>query len=87
MVNKKICVRDFTDGVFKNTDEFCRKILKYESSITFKHNNIEGNAKSVLSMLSMCANAGDEIEIICDGQDEKAALKAIGEMLEKGSCD
>jgi len=56
--------------------------MKYECAITFKHNNIEGNAKSVLSVLSVCANDGDEIEIICEGKDEKAALKAAVDMLE-----
>ncbi|MDD6440880.1 MAG: HPr family phosphocarrier protein [bacterium] len=43
---------------------------------------MEGNAKSVLSVLSVCANAGDEIEIICDGRDERAALRAIVDMFE-----
>lgn len=84
MISKKVSVHSFADGIFQNTDEFCKRIQKYDCTVVFKHNNIEGNAKSVLSMLSMCANAGDKIEVACEGPDEKIALKAIAEMFEKG---
>ena len=84
MVNKKIHVHSISDHVFQKPDELWKRLLKYECRVTFKHNIIEGNAKSVLSVLSVCANAGDEIEIICDGRDEKAALKAVVDMFESG---
>ena len=85
MISKKVYVHSVSDNVFQKPDEFWKKILKYECTITFKHNNIEGNAKSVLSVLSVCANVGDEIEIICDGKDERAALRAIVDMFENGN--
>lgn len=82
MVSKKVCVHSVSDSVFQKSDELCNKLLKYECIVTFKHNNIEGNAKSVLSILAVCADVGDEIEIICEGRDEKIALKTIVEMFE-----
>lgn len=85
MISKKVYVHSFSDNVFQKPDEFCKRILKYECAITFKHNNIEGNAKSVLSVLSVCANVGDEIEIICEGKDEKLALKTVVDMFENGN--
>lgn len=85
MVSKKIYVHSISDNIFQKPDEFGKKLLKYECTITFKHNNIEGNAKSVLSVLSVCASTGDGIEIICDGRDEKAALKAVVDMFENGN--
>lgn len=85
MTSRKICVPNFADRIFQNTDDFCRWMQKYHCAVTVRHNNIEGNAKSVLSMLSICANAGDEIEIICEGPDEKIVLKMITEMLEHGT--
>lgn len=85
MVRKKVCVHDISDDVFQKPDKFWKRLLKYECLITFKHNNIEGNAKSVLSVLSVCANAGDEIEIICEGKDEKQALRALVDMFENGN--
>ena len=82
MVSKKVYVHNFSDKLFQGQDEFCKKTLKYECAITFKHNNIVGNAKSVLSVLSVCTSVGDEIEIICEGRDEKTALKAVVDMFE-----
>ena len=42
------------------------------------------NAKSVLSVLGACIKSGDEIEIICEGTDEEAALKGMTELVEDG---
>jgi phosphocarrier protein len=37
-----------------------------------------------LSVLGACIKAGDEIEIICDGEDEQEALAAMLEIIEDG---
>jgi len=38
----------------------------------------------VLSVLGACVKSGDEIEIICEGSDEQAALAAMVEAVESG---
>ena len=59
--------------------------MKYTSSITF-HYGASGtaNAKSVLSVLGACIKSGDEIEIVCEGEDEEEALKALVALVENG---
>ena len=42
------------------------------------------NAKSVLSVLGACIKSGDEIEIVCEGEDEEEALKALVALVENG---
>ena len=42
------------------------------------------NAKSVLSVLGACVKSGDEIELICDGEDEEEAMKAMMDAVESG---
>ena len=42
------------------------------------------NAKSVLSVLGACVKSGDEIELICEGEDEEEALKKMVEAIEAG---
>ena len=37
-----------------------------------------------MSVLGACIKAGDEIEIICDGEDEQEALAAMLEIIEDG---
>ena len=44
----------------------------------------EVNAKSVLSVLGACIKFGDEIEFVCEGDDEDEALKAMVEAVESG---
>lgn len=45
--------------------------MKYNSKITFEYSGNTANAKSVLSVLGACIKSGDEITLICDGEDEQ----------------
>ena len=45
------------------------------------------NAKSVLSVLGACIKNGDEVTIICDGEDEEAALHVMVQIVEDGLGD
>jgi len=38
----------------------------------------------VLSVLGACVKRGDEITLICDGEDEQAALDALVALIESG---
>lgn len=40
--------------------------------------------KSVLSVLGACIKSGDEIELVCDGEDEEEALAALVQAIESG---
>ena len=42
------------------------------------------NAKSVLSVLGACVKCGDEIELVCQGDDEEDAFLMIKELIENG---
>ena len=42
------------------------------------------NAKSVLSVLGACVKCGDEVEFVCDGEDEEEALKTLINAIESG---
>lgn len=42
------------------------------------------NAKSVLSVLGACVKSGDEIEIVCEGKDEKKALDVMVQLVIDG---
>ena len=47
------------------------------------HNGVT-NAKSVLSVLGACIKCGDEIEFVCEGEDEEEALAAMVRLVESG---
>ena len=84
MVSKKVVITNPTGLHLRPAGLFYQTALEFACKITFRHNNSEGNAKSVLSVLGACIKKGDEIEILCDGEDEKDALKTMIEIVESG---
>lgn len=51
--------------------------MKFSSNILIKKNDRTANCKSILSVLSIGASKGDELEIVIEGQDETDAFDTI----------
>lgn len=84
MVSKKVVIQNPTGLHLRPAGILCKTAMQFKSLITFTFENTTANAKSVLSVLGACVKSGDEIEIICEGADEEAALKAMVEAVESG---
>ena len=67
---------------------FCKTAMQFESKITVhkegRNEDVTANAKSVLSVLGACVKSGDEIEIVCEGADEKQALEVMTQLVIDG---
>mgnify|MGYP002507979687 FL=1 len=77
MVKAKTQIKNPTGLHLRPAGILCKEALKYKSSVNFLFSNSYNNAKSVLSVLGACVKSGDEIEFICEGEDEEAALAAM----------
>ena len=84
MLNYKVTVRNPSGLHLRPAGLLCGEAIKYKSSVTFQYDGGTANAKSVLSVLGACVKSGDEIELICDGEDEKEAMKAMVDAVEDG---
>ena len=85
MVTQTVKVNNPTGLHLRPAGMFCQEAMRYKAHIVFRYReNCEANAKSVLSILGACIRPGDEIEIICDGEDETEALQALVAMVESG---
>lgn len=84
MLSQKVTIINPTGLHLRPAGVLCKEALRYQSSIQFQHKNSTANAKSVLSVLGACVKSGDEIEFICEGADEEAALKAMVDLVESG---
>ena len=62
----------------------CKTAMQFKSVITFTFKENTANAKSVLSVLGACVKCGDEVEFVCEGEDEEQALKTLIEAIEGG---
>ena len=84
MIKQKITIKNPTGLHLRPAGILCREARKFKSSVTFTFKNTTANAKSVLSVLGACVKSGDEVEFMCEGEDEEAALAAIIRAVEGG---
>ncbi len=84
MVRQKVVIKNPTGLHLRPAGILCKEAMQYKSLITFTFRESTANAKSVLSVLGACVKCGDEIELTCDGQDEREALDALVKAIESG---
>ena len=84
MVSQKVKVKNPTGLHLRPAGILCKVAMQYRSLTTFTFRETTANAKSVLSVLGACVKCGDEIEFVCEGEDEQEALKALVDTVETG---
>lgn len=88
MVSGNVTIKNPTGLHLRPAGLFCKTAMEFKSKITVykktKYEDVTANAKSVLSVLGACIKSGDEIQIICDGEDEEQALSTMVQLVEDG---
>ena len=84
MVRQMVTIKNPTGLHLRPAGILCKEAIQHEALITFKVRESTANAKSVLSVLGACVKCGDEIELICEGEDEQEALDAMVRAIESG---
>lgn len=84
MVSQKVVINNPTGLHLRPAGVLCKEAIQFDSHITFRSRDSIANAKSVLSVLGACVKSGDEIEVCCEGPDEKEALAYIIKSIEEG---
>jgi phosphocarrier protein len=77
VVTQKIKITNPTGLHLRPAGNLCREAMKFKSRITFDYDGNIANAKSVLSVLGACIKSGDEITLMCEGEDEVEALSHL----------
>ena len=54
---------------------------KYESTVYIQSGDKRVNAKSIMGMMSLGLNNGEELQIIAEGSDEEKAVEGIAQFL------
>ncbi len=84
MVSKDLKVTNAEGFHMRPATAFANAMGKYKSDVKIQFNNMEVNAKSVMNLIAACIKFGAEIRIVCDGEDEEAALSEAAGMIESG---
>ena len=74
MITQRIKIKNPTGLHLRPAGNLCREAMKFKCRITFEYGGNIANAKSVLSVLGACIKSGDEIVLMCDGEDEAEAI-------------
>ena len=84
MVSHTVKIINPTGLHLRPAGNLCKEAMKFKSKITFDYSGNTANAKSVLSVLGACIKTGDGITLICEGEDEDAALADLVSYIESG---
>ena len=84
MLSQAIKIKNPTGLHLRPAGNLCKEAMKFKSKITFEYRGNTANAKSVLSALGACIKSGDEITLICEGEDEREALQSLIAYIESG---
>ena len=84
MVSQKVTIKNPTGLHLRPAGILCKGAMQFKAHITFLYRGNIANAKSVLSVLGACIKSGDEIELVCEGEDETEALAALVTAIENG---
>lgn len=86
MYTRKVTVINKSGLHARPATEFVGTASKFKSKITIKKKGQtnEGNAKSIVILLTMAICKGCEIELSAEGEDEKQAVDTLVGLIEKG---
>ncbi len=88
MVRESVVIKNPTGLHLRPAGLFCKTAMQFGCKImvekTARQSTVSANAKSVLSVLGACIKSGDEIMIVCDGEDEDEALKEMVQIVRDG---
>ena len=84
MYSRNVLVQNRTGLHARPASEFVALAKKYQSKVTIRLAGEDNavNAKSVMLLLSVGIEQGDEVVITADGEDETAAVDALVSLVE-----
>lgn len=84
MVSQKVTITNEQGMHMRPAGLLAKAMTKYESDITIIFNGNRINAKSLMNIIGACIKCGSEIEIQCEGTDEKEALAEAIQLIQEG---
>jgi len=84
MLQKKFEIRNEKGLHLRAAGEFVKEATKYPCDIFMAKDNLQVNAKSIMSVLTLIAGKGSTIIIMTEGDKAEEALKNLGKLVLDG---
>ena len=81
MIKKPITIQIATGLEARPVAVLVQTASKFDSDIYFEIDNKRVNAKSIMGMMTLGINAGEEVIVSADGKDEQDAIASIEKYL------
>jgi phosphocarrier protein HPr len=83
LVEKKVQVTNRLGLHARPAAMVVQKANKFKSEITLQKEDLEVNAKSILSVMALAAEVGSTVTIKAHGEDEAAAMEELAKFFEE----
>ncbi len=83
MIDKRITIRNKLGLHARAAVKFVNMANRFGSSVKIVKDGHEIDGKSILGILTLAATQGSEVRLQVSGKDEKAALEALAELIDK----
>ena len=84
MVSKTFLVHNKSGLHVRPAGVLVKVIQSFNCDVIMKFNNREYNAKSILGIMSAGIKSNEEVEFVCNGEDEQDCINAIADAIAKG---
>ena len=82
MVERKIIIQNRYGLHARPAAQFVEIASKYDANVTISKDGVEVNGKSIMSVLILAAEKGNEIILRAEGKDEVELIQALVVLLE-----
>ena len=81
MITKTVTI-GLSEGIeARATAMLVQKACQFSSQVYLEAGNKKVNTKSIMGMMTLGLNAGEEVTVVADGADEEAAITEIEKFL------
>ena len=84
MTSKTLTITNAQGFHMRPAGAFATAMAKFNSNVTIKFNGSDVNGKSLMNIIAAGIKCGSTIEIVCEGDDENAALDSAVALVESG---
>ena len=84
MVSKKLTVTNAQGFHMRPAMTFTAAMGQFPCAVSIATDTSTTDGKSLMNIIAACIKCGTEIEIICNGEQEQAALDKAVELIENG---
>lgn len=81
MIKKPVTIRNSMDMETRPIAHLVQEASQYKSQVYIEMDDKKINAKSIMGMMSLKLQKGENVTIVADGQDEDAAVSGVATFL------